>query len=171
MIPSTIIAEPSPVPKPRKSIRPPCSCRGPASLRHSSFTGLSNAAAKSNPNQPGRDYAARLAVGHGAPAQGNRWLRGHTASRSPTPSPARSSASRSKWGQKQTLGASFCPVARILTWVPPTSTASTFMRSIPDDDCGVNSNDPNVIVQNSPSQFCKWSGIDDPSVRTFAHPG
>src|ERR1700722_18344835 len=30
--------------------------------------------------------------------------------------------------------------------------------------------DPNVIVQNSSSLFCQWSGIDQPSARTFAHP-
>src|SRR5262249_38087026 len=55
----------------------------------------------------------------------------------------------------------FCPVARIFTWVPPTSTASTFMMRFPSASCVFVPIEPlSLSYQNVNEQKGRGSGVE-----------
>src|SRR6266850_1960648 len=125
-IPSTIIADPRPVPSPRNSIRPPLKLPSAciaASL--SIFTGQPKALLKSNlihppPRLCGSRSGCPLMMGPGYPRDTRSNFQSFTHSLT-----TRTILPAVIVGPDGILRGSFCPVASILMFVPPTSTTRT----------------------------------------------
>src|SRR3984893_6428550 len=126
-IPFTIRVDPSPVPRPRKTIFPPLyPPRACIAASLTTFTGRPNAAAKSNPTHPRpRLYGSAIGqpckTGPGYPIDTTSYVQPRASFSTPD-----TICLGVNVGPDGNERSSFCPVARILTEVPPTSTTNTF---------------------------------------------
>src|ERR1700730_4455967 len=126
-IPFTIRVDPSPVPRPRKTIFPPLyPPRACIAASLTTFTGRPNAAAKSNPTHPRpRLYGSAIGqpckTGPAYPIDTTSYVQPRASFSTPD-----TICLGVNVGPDGNERSSVCPVAMILTEVPPTSTTNTF---------------------------------------------